>query len=654
MIVLPTDPRKLKRTLRQRVLRLTFVLVTRTGLLALLFFIALILFLTSLGESPPPAALVHASGGTARRHKDILECGCTRADECSTAVPLGSLSPPPVPVESQFPPNSRELENARRILSVRYAVETAWAQYRKEAFGADELLPISGKRGESLGAISATVVEALGTLYVMRLSRQYREARNWVSEALKFETIESAVNVHEVTTRVLGGLISIYQMTGDSMYLKKAEDLSARLRAAFDSLNGIPYPRCFIGKKKQDCSTNGCKYFDGQHPCEGLMTTQSAAGGLSLEIRAIAYHSLRPDIRDLRCKVDRAVQAVVESGPQLLRDEITEELARKQGLGNTTMISLSEKFDMEQSEEGEEEKEGSFLFDSVRLKSMHSYYASMVELWQGAVSAVGGGPTLDTTATFSTPARGFYEYLTKAWKQGGGCESSLRYPLDASMNMLLRKAIYESPTGDLYLRTFDERHNMTDVVVEQSMCYLSSVFHLAARKKDIESRHVEMWHDIAQGITRSCLNMYKKFPGQLGGTSARFNGHVWVTKGAYRLQGDLMEALFYMWQSSKSVEYREEAWKTFTQIHRECKVERGAFTVLEEREIGKIEKGDMMPSEFLGSTMKFLYLIFAEADCFPLDSWIFNRAGHPLMVTPGLGALNTCAKEFVGWEDQER
>ena len=45
----------------------------------------------------------------------------------------------------------------------------------------------------------------------------------------------------EMTIRYLGGLLSIHQLSGERMYLLKAEELGERLALAFDSPSGVPY-----------------------------------------------------------------------------------------------------------------------------------------------------------------------------------------------------------------------------------------------------------------------------------------------------------------------------------------------------------------------------------------------------------------------------
>lgn len=57
---------------------------------------------------------------------------------------------------------------------------------------------------------------------------------------LTFEK-NSTVSVFETNIRALGGLLSIYQLTEDSLYLEKAKDLGDRLLLAFDSPSKFPH-----------------------------------------------------------------------------------------------------------------------------------------------------------------------------------------------------------------------------------------------------------------------------------------------------------------------------------------------------------------------------------------------------------------------------
>lgn len=54
----------------------------------------------------------------------------------------------------------------------------------------------------------------------MNLTEEYKEARDWVASSLNLAAGD--VSLFEVTIRVLGGLLSIYHLTGDKLYLNKS------------------------------------------------------------------------------------------------------------------------------------------------------------------------------------------------------------------------------------------------------------------------------------------------------------------------------------------------------------------------------------------------------------------------------------------------
>ena len=74
----------------------------------------------------------------------------------------------------------------------------------------------------------------------MDMQEEYQEAKKWVEESLRLD-VNRDVNLFEVTIRVLGGLLSIYHLSGDEIYMTKALELGKRLMPSFDSTSGIPY-----------------------------------------------------------------------------------------------------------------------------------------------------------------------------------------------------------------------------------------------------------------------------------------------------------------------------------------------------------------------------------------------------------------------------
>ncbi|KAJ3645935.1 hypothetical protein Zmor_023554 [Zophobas morio] len=119
------------------------------------------------------------------------------------------------------------------------AFKHAWQGYKQFAWGHDHLKPITEGYNDWFG-LGLTIIDSIDTIYIMGLTKEYNEARDWVEKHLHFD-VNRDVNLFEVTIRVLGGLLSIYHLTQDKMFLTKAVDLADRLLPSFESESGIPY-----------------------------------------------------------------------------------------------------------------------------------------------------------------------------------------------------------------------------------------------------------------------------------------------------------------------------------------------------------------------------------------------------------------------------
>ncbi|XP_069435678.1 endoplasmic reticulum mannosyl-oligosaccharide 1,2-alpha-mannosidase-like [Ovis canadensis] len=121
----------------------------------------------------------------------------------------------------------------------------AWAGYRKFAWGHDELKPLTRSFSEWFG-LGLTLIDALDTMWILGLKKEFQEARKWVSKKLRFRK-DVDVNLFESTIRILGGLLSAFHLSGDVLFLKKAEDFGNRLMPAFRTPSKIPYSIVNIG-----------------------------------------------------------------------------------------------------------------------------------------------------------------------------------------------------------------------------------------------------------------------------------------------------------------------------------------------------------------------------------------------------------------------
>ena len=131
--------------------------------------------------------------------------------------------------------------SAEEAAAIRRAFLHAWNGYERYAWGHDELLPLSrGHKDWYPASFLMTPVDAFDTMLLMGLTDEATRAKTLILDSLSFDR-DFPVQVFEITIRLLGGLISAYQMDGDPRFLALARDLGARLLPAFRSRTGMPY-----------------------------------------------------------------------------------------------------------------------------------------------------------------------------------------------------------------------------------------------------------------------------------------------------------------------------------------------------------------------------------------------------------------------------
>lgn len=134
-----------------------------------------------------------------------------------------------------------DAEAARLAEQVRAEVRHAWQGYMQYAKGHDDLKPISAAPRDWYPVpLLMSPVDALDTLLLLGMDKEASEARELIVSRLSFDQ-DIEVQNFEVTIRLLGGLLSGYQMTGDKRLLALADDLGTRLSPVFDSPTGLPY-----------------------------------------------------------------------------------------------------------------------------------------------------------------------------------------------------------------------------------------------------------------------------------------------------------------------------------------------------------------------------------------------------------------------------
>lgn len=117
----------------------------------------------------------------------------------------------------------------------------AWSAYKKYAFGNDQLKPLSKThRNWYDESLLMTPVDAFDTMILMGLNDEANENKELIFKEISFDK-DFFVQNFEITIRLLGGLISAYQLDRDKKFLDLAVDLGNRLLPVFNSKTGMPY-----------------------------------------------------------------------------------------------------------------------------------------------------------------------------------------------------------------------------------------------------------------------------------------------------------------------------------------------------------------------------------------------------------------------------
>jgi mannosidase alpha-like ER degradation enhancer 2 len=154
----------------------------------------------------------------------------------------------------------------------------AWNGYKQYAWGHDDLRPLTKTPHDWYGqSLLMTPVDALDTMILMGFKDEAEKTKAYIIENLSFDK-DIYVKNFEITIRLLGALLTNYQLTADKKLLDMADDLGKRLLPVFDSPTGIPY--MFVNLKTGKV--------------RGNITNPAEAGTLLIEFGTLAKLTNKP------------------------------------------------------------------------------------------------------------------------------------------------------------------------------------------------------------------------------------------------------------------------------------------------------------------------------------------------------------------------
>lgn len=185
-------------------------------------------FVDALCAGTPPDPVPEPAGSLALFIEDLLN-----ADAASLKDGSFSFTVP----EDVY--NDYHYLNEYRAKNVRDAFCFGWGNYRKYAWGADEIHPIDATPGNNWGGIGMTLLDGVDTLKILGLEKEFEEATRWIQTNATFDKNIQAP-VFEYNIRIVGGLLAAYDLSKNRMFLEKACEIADRLLPAFSTPSGYP------------------------------------------------------------------------------------------------------------------------------------------------------------------------------------------------------------------------------------------------------------------------------------------------------------------------------------------------------------------------------------------------------------------------------
>ncbi|KAL0094586.1 glycoside hydrolase family 47 protein [Phycomyces blakesleeanus] len=482
-------------------------------------------------------------------------------------------------IRAQSPlPDATQLTQKEKQDFIKGAFMFAWEGYRAFSWGYDENRPVSNRPVNTRNGWGATIVDALDTLYLMGLTEQFNEAKDFV-RTIDWKAVKPGneeVQVFETVIRYVGGLISAYDLSGDSVFITKAVELVDLLMPAFDTPTGIPYQ--FVNFKTGKGVKSG--FTDGASCLAELGTVQLEFTRLSQITDNWVYH--------------RAGQRVYEAfenmrtSPHGLFTHLINPDTGKQlgnyitwgGMADSFYEYLIKQYVMSK---GRDERMKDMSIAAIRSLEKHLLTSPKDHSERVLLSVLDNGvqvPVMDELACFAPGS------LLLASKTIPGLKNIEDFAADLMDGCYIA---WSSTRTGLAPETFG-------------------------------------WEDSKDGHT---------VVGELTGRRKQLaeEAGVFPVTSSYILRPETLESLYYFYKYTGDKSYEIKAWNIFNALHVYSHSSSG-FSGVQDIDSSYPTWDDRQESFFFAETFKYLYLFYDDdaAESVSFDQWVFNTEAHPFRI----------------------
>lgn len=492
---------------------------------------------------------------------------------------------------------------------VREAMKYTYWKYREQAWGSDQVLPVSGGASSSNGW-GAFIVDSVTTLVLMGL---WDELALSVEHIVKvdFTKTDHLVDPYETTIRSLGGLVSLVDLYDAGVIpndvvpreardtiLQQAVTLANALGPAYDTSTGLPWPRVDFAQSKGVAEPRG-------------------------ESSQYAKH-------------DNPIVEPAHIGSSILENRVLTRLTGDPVYARNSTLAWAP-----------------LVWSKWTRK-----YSGMID---GPIDIATGVP-IGRQRHWDAGHNSYYEYLMKITLLAPPSDPYLaRYKEKFSRATGTVREHYASRSASAPNHTmqhlFLARDNDQWFINKQSHLACSAPGTLLLSSKAYDQENI---YAFSLALLEACRHTYDSTPSKIGPEAwswipkygydypiyspktSREKGEwrmsgFWSTDARYRGRSEYVESLFYAHRITGEARFREWAWDAFQAMDKHCKAPYGYAQLAD---VYKVEPGqwsgegkgrwiDMQESYWAAETLKYMWLTFSDANVASLDRWVFSTGGHP-------------------------
>lgn len=465
-----------------------------------------------------------------------------------------------------------------RQAAVKAAFAHAWGGYEKYAFGHDELKPDRREAVDPWGHTAATMIDALDTMYLMGFRDEFGRCIEWMKHNLDFNRDFNA-SFFETTIRVLGGLLSAYDLSREPFLLEKAKDIGDRLSNAFHSPTGIPYGLVNLKNGK----SSNLKW-------TGRRAILAEIGSVQLEFKMLSYWTGDASYAE---RADRVLDLL---GDFPFEDEV---------------------------------------IGAIYPKGLYAVYIDVNKLPSEAAYDKNGFVTMGGLSD------SFYEYLLKRWLLTNRTVSKWRGMYDQSILGMVQHLVTRSrPSGLVFVG--ERKNKQLKARMEHLACFVPGMLALGATtQKSQSTQERDMLMSLAEELAYTCWEMYRRSPTGLAPESVKLStspgesldNEMVSDRHYYLLRPEAVESFMILWRITGKQQYRDWGWAVFEAIEQHCRTD-VAYTTIKDVRNTPVESTNSLQTFFFAETLKYMYVLFSPPTVLPLDQYVYNTEAHPFRILP--------------------